>query len=127
MSSGFSLKAATVIAAGTLALGGGAAAAASTPSVQHGLSSIASGWGQQVSEKVEACQGARQTGEHGDQGIGKCVSAFAKTHGKTVSAGAHARNDAREDAREAADSDRDGGRDPDEAAHGRGRNHSHDR
>ncbi len=103
MFSGFTLKAATLITAGTLALGGTAAVVASTPSVQHGLSSIASGWGQQVSERVEWCKSHRKAGDHG---IGKCVSTFARTHGKTVSAAAHARNDAREDSREAADKNR---------------------
>ncbi len=100
MFSGFTLKAATVITAGTLTLGGSAALAASTPSVQHGLSSA---WGQQVSERVEWCKSQLKAGEHG---IGKCVSTFAKTHGKTVSAAARTRNDAREDLREAADKDR---------------------
>jgi len=103
MFSGFTLKAVTLVTAGTLTLGGTAALAASTPSVQHGLRSIASGWGQQVSEKVEWCKSQLKAGDHG---IGKCVSAFARTHGKTVSAAAHARNDAREDLREAADKDR---------------------
>ncbi len=102
MFSGFTLKAATLITAGTLTLGGTGALAASTPSVQHGLRSIASGWGQQVSERVEWCK-SQLNGEHG---IGKCVSTFAKTHGKTVKAAAHARNGAREDLREAADKDR---------------------
>jgi len=93
-----SLKAAALLAAGSLAVGGGAVAAAGGASAAgQGLSAVASGWGQKVSEKVEACKQLR-TAEH--RGIGACVSAFARTHGKTVSAAAHARNEAREADRE---------------------------
>jgi hypothetical protein len=40
-------------------------------------------WGQQVKKQVAACKAELETGEHG---IGACVSAFAKQHGKLVSA-----------------------------------------
>jgi hypothetical protein len=40
-------------------------------------------WGQQVSHQVAVCKADLATGEHG---IGACVSAFAKQHGKLVSA-----------------------------------------
>ena len=40
-------------------------------------------WGQQVKQQVAACKAELETGEHG---IGACVSAFAKQHGKVVSA-----------------------------------------
>jgi hypothetical protein len=40
-------------------------------------------WGQQVRHQVAACKAELATGEHG---IGACVSAFAKQHGKLVSA-----------------------------------------
>jgi hypothetical protein len=43
-------------------------------------------WGQQVKKQVAACKAELETGEHG---IGACVSAFAKQHGKLVS-GEHA-------------------------------------
>ncbi len=100
---GLKLKAAALIAAGTLTLGAGAAMAANAAGgSQQGLSSVASGWGQKVKARVELCKGHRTAEAHG---IGHCVSAFAKTHGKTVSAAAHERNDAREDEREAPDSD----------------------
>jgi hypothetical protein len=40
-------------------------------------------WGQQVKQQVATCKAELKTGQHG---IGDCVSAFAKQHGKTVSA-----------------------------------------
>lgn len=42
-------------------------------------------WGRQVSEQVESCKQQLKPGEHG---IGKCVSSFAKRHGRGHS-GAH--------------------------------------
>ena len=36
-------------------------------------------WGQQVQAKVQSCQQALQSGQHG---IGHCVSSFAKQHGQ---------------------------------------------
>jgi len=39
-------------------------------------------WGQAVVDQVNKCKDALQPGQHG---IGQCVSAFAKTHGKEVS------------------------------------------
>ncbi len=47
-------------------------------------------WGQAVVAQVNKCKDALTPGQHG---IGQCVSAFAKTHGKAVS-GSHA-SDAR--------------------------------
>ena len=44
-------------------------------------------WGQQVVQQVNSCKAALQSGQHG---IGQCVSAFAKQHGKIVSAQHHA-------------------------------------
>jgi hypothetical protein len=44
-------------------------------------------WGQQVKQQVAACKADLESGEHG---IGACVSAFAKQHGKLVSAEHHA-------------------------------------
>ena len=40
-------------------------------------------WGQAVVDQVNKCKDALAPGQHG---IGQCVSAFAKTHGKEVSA-----------------------------------------
>lgn len=40
-------------------------------------------WGQQVRHQVAVCRAELATGHHG---IGACVSAFAKQHGKLVSA-----------------------------------------
>lgn len=100
---GLKLKVAALIAAGTVALGAGAAMAANAAGgSQRGLSNVASGWGQKVEDRVEFCKSHRTAEEHGN---GHCVGAFAKTHGKTVSAGAHERNDAREDDHEAGDHD----------------------
>ena len=48
-------------------------------------------WGQQVVAQVQKCKDALTSGQHG---IGQCVSAFAKQHGKAVSASHHA-SDAR--------------------------------
>ncbi|MHB8589477.1 MAG: hypothetical protein ACYDA0_11575 [Candidatus Dormibacteraceae bacterium] len=39
-------------------------------------------WGQQVVQQVDTCKDALKPGTHG---IGKCVSTFAKQHGKQVS------------------------------------------
>jgi len=44
-------------------------------------------WGQQVVQQVQSCKAALSDGEHG---IGQCVSAFAKQHGKIVSSQHHA-------------------------------------
>jgi hypothetical protein len=44
-------------------------------------------WGKQVVQQVATCKADLATGEHG---IGACVSAFAKQHGKLVSAEHHA-------------------------------------
>jgi hypothetical protein len=44
-------------------------------------------WGQQVRHQVAVCKAELETGlETGQRGIGACVSAFAKQHGKLVSA-----------------------------------------
>jgi hypothetical protein len=53
-------------------------------------------WGQAVVAQVDTCKDALTAGQHG---IGRCVSAFAKTHGKAVSQ-AHA-SGAREHASDA--------------------------
>ena len=49
-------------------------------------------WGQQVKEQVQDCKDTLRAS--GVRGIGQCVSAFAKQHGKTVSA-EHRNSDAR--------------------------------
>lgn len=49
-------------------------------------------WGQQVKEQVQDCKDTLRAS--GVRGIGKCVSAFAKTHGPSQSAG-HRNSDAR--------------------------------
>lgn len=51
-------------------------------------------WGQQVKEQVQDCKDTLRAS--GVRGIGQCVSAFAKTHGPTVS-GEHRNSDARSD------------------------------
>jgi hypothetical protein len=45
-------------------------------------SAIPGNWGQAVVNQVNKCKDALQPGQNG---IGQCVSAFAKTHGKQVS------------------------------------------
>jgi hypothetical protein len=76
------LKAATLAVAAVLVTGGVALAAGTavtgTPNPTV--------WGQQVQAKVQSCQQALQSGQHG---IGQCVSSFAKQHGKQQKA-AHA-------------------------------------
>lgn len=59
-------------------------------------------WGQAVVAQVDKCKAALAPGQHG---IGECVSTFANTHGKAVSA-SHA-SDAREHASDARRNDRD--------------------
>jgi hypothetical protein len=61
-------------------------AAAATPGTQ------AKGHGAEVTEAVAKCKAALAPGQHG---IGKCVSAVANKHGKSVSASAsqNAKND----------------------------------
>jgi len=49
-------------------------------------------WGQQVKEQVQDCKDTLRAS--GVRGIGQCVSAFAKQHGKVVS-GEHRNSDAR--------------------------------
>jgi hypothetical protein len=49
-------------------------------------------WGQQVKEQVQDCKDTLRAS--GVRGIGECVSAFAKQHGKIVS-GEHRNSDAR--------------------------------
>jgi hypothetical protein len=49
-------------------------------------------WGQQVKQQVETCKTTLRAS--GVRGIGECVSAFAKQHGKIVS-GEHRNSDAR--------------------------------
>src|SRR5690348_9008436 len=49
-------------------------------------------WGQQVKEQVQDCKDTLRAS--GVRGIGQCVSAFAKQHGKAVS-GEHRNSDAR--------------------------------
>lgn len=49
-------------------------------------------WGQQVSQQVQTCKDTLRAS--GVRGIGQCVSAFAKQHGKAVSA-EHRNSDAR--------------------------------
>ena len=51
-----------------------------------------SDWGQQVKEQVQDCKDTLRAS--GVRGIGQCVSAFAKQHGKAVS-GEHRNSDAR--------------------------------
>ncbi len=51
-----------------------------------------SDWGQQVKEQVQDCKDTLRAS--GVRGIGECVSAFAKQHGKIVS-GEHRNSDAR--------------------------------
>ncbi len=73
-----STKGAAGLAVALLAVGaaGAAAEAAVTGSANP------ANWGQAVVDQVNTCKGALASGQHG---IGQCVSAFAKTHGKTVS------------------------------------------
>lgn len=74
-----STKGAVGLAVAVLAVGaaGAAAEAAVTGSANPG------NWGHQVVEQVQDCKAALAPGSHG---IGQCVSAFAKQHGKQVSA-----------------------------------------
>jgi hypothetical protein len=51
-----------------------------------------SDWGQQVVQQVNTCKDTLRAS--GVRGIGECVSAFAKQHGKIVS-GEHRNSDAR--------------------------------
>ncbi len=51
-----------------------------------------SDWGQQVRQQVQTCKDTLRAS--GVRGIGQCVSAFAKQHGKLVS-GEHRNSDAR--------------------------------
>jgi hypothetical protein len=73
-----SAKAAIGLTVGVLAVSAAAGEATIT-----GSSNPVS-WGQQVVQQVQKCKGALAPGSHG---IGQCVSAFAKQHGATVSAG----------------------------------------
>lgn len=74
-----SAKGAAGLAVALLALGaaGVAVEAAATGSANP------STWGEAVVDQVNTCKDALTSGHHG---IGQCVSAFAKTHGKEVSA-----------------------------------------
>ena len=76
------LKAAALAMAAVLVTGGVALAAGTAVT---GTPNPAV-WGQQVQAKVQSCQQALQSGQHG---IGQCVSAFAKQHGQQEKA-AHA-------------------------------------
>ena len=51
-----------------------------------------SDWGKQVTQQVQTCKDTLRAS--GVRGIGQCVSAFAKQHGKAVS-GEHRNSDAR--------------------------------
>ena len=73
-----STKGAVGLAVAFLAVG---AAGAATEIAATG-SPNPSVWGANVVSTVRACKAALQPGEHG---IGQCVSAVAKTHGKEVS------------------------------------------
>jgi len=74
-----SAKGAAGLAVALLAVGaaGVAVEAAATGSASP------STWGEAVVDQVNTCKDALKPGQHG---IGQCVSAFAKTHGKAVSA-----------------------------------------
>ncbi len=73
-----STKGAAGLAVAVLALG---AAGVATEAAVTG-SANPTNWGQAVVDQVTKCKDALKPGQHG---IGQCVSAFAKTHGKTVS------------------------------------------
>jgi hypothetical protein len=68
------------------------AAAGVTTEVATSGSLNPSDWGQQVKEQVQDCKDTLRAS--GVRGIGECVSAFAKQHGKIVS-GEHRNSDAR--------------------------------
>jgi hypothetical protein len=74
-----SAKGAVGLGVALLALG---AAGVATETAVTGSTNPAN-WGQQVVEQVQDCKAALTPGSHG---IGQCVSAFAKQHGKQVSA-----------------------------------------
>lgn len=89
-------KRATIMRA-LLALAGSKAALAATATVALAAGGVTAkdvttgnpnplSWGSTVAQQVKTCKNALQKGQHG---IGQCVSAVAKTHGKAVSA-AHA-------------------------------------
>ena len=82
------LKLATGIAIAAFAA---AAAGAATEVAVTGSLNPAD-WGQQVKQTVDTCKDALRAS--GTRGIGPCVSAFAKQHGKIVS-GEHRNSDAR--------------------------------
>lgn len=120
MFSGLSIKVAAIIAAGAAAVGGGGALAASSPTVQHGFSSIAASFNKGFAEKVEDCKTKTRTAttsssasEDKDQGIGACVSAAA-----------HKRNALRKAAHEEWLDQRAAEREADKDEHEGGRNHS---
>jgi hypothetical protein len=118
MFSGLSIKVAAIIAAGAVAAGGGGALAASSPTVQHGFSSIAQSFNKGFAEKVEDCKtttrmATTSASEDKDQGIGKCVSAAA-----------HKRNALRKAAHEEWLDQRAAEREADKDEHEGGRNHS---
>ena len=73
-----STRGAIGLAIALLAIG---AAAVATEAAVTGSANPAN-WGEAVVDQVNTCKGALAAGEHG---IGQCVSAFAKTHGDTVS------------------------------------------
>jgi hypothetical protein len=93
-----STKGAVGLATALLALG---AAGVATEAAVTG-SANPSNWGQAVVAQVDKCKDALTPGQHG---IGQCVSAFANTHGKAVSA-SHA-SGAREHASDARRNDGD--------------------
>lgn len=68
-------------------------------------------WGQQVKEQVQDCKDTLRAS--GVRGIGECVSDFANTHGKTVSAN-HRNSDARTN-----DHDKDKNKNSNNGQHGK--------
>jgi len=82
-----STKGAVGLAVALLAVG---AAGIATEAAVTG-SANPTNWGQAVVDQVNKCKDALKPGQHG---IGQCVSAFAKTHGKQVSS-QHAASSAR--------------------------------
>lgn len=68
----FKLVTGVAVAAAAVTVAGAAATGSFNPGT----------WGQQVTERVEACKSSLGAGSHG---IGGCVSSFASTHGQQVS------------------------------------------
>ncbi len=87
---GLSLKAAAGIALAAAAVGGGAAATV----VTHSVSPVT--WGQDVVSALQGCKAdylpsgsGTNPGAEGQHNVGRCISAFARTHGQQERA-AHA-------------------------------------